>query len=215
MSSARGRRGRNSLLLLCGCAVLVGFAGCRRSNPPAAATDAAREAQQRLTPVWALLERPDLDALRRAARALADVPSELLDSAVYGVEGDPALLDFLRIGDVTVRADGQWIEAAALSFRELVQSLPPGEARRAYDALDGLFAGVMRSARNWTARRAGSNVAPLAYHSVVDLRALLARVLLESDATAGDPAFRAAIAKRRERLHAIRREFARISAEVP
>lgn len=212
---ARSDRGVKRRAFLCTAVAMASLAGCQRSDPPQPTIAEVRQAERRLAPVWELLARPDADTLREAARALADFPPQIHDNAVYTVEGDPALLDVLRIGDATVRVDGDWMQATARSFKSLVQSQQPDEARWAYEALDGLLAGVMRSARSWAGKRAGSNTVPLAHHSVLNLRALLARVMLESDATAGDPGLRDALKARRERLHAIGRDFSRISPEVP
>jgi|GEM_PF-2140479 len=213
-----GRRFDDGLLgTLCACLAITALIGCERaagSRDTKNVPPEARSAEERLARIWTLLGSDDPNSFREAVSELASLPREVYEAPAYAVEGPPRW-DILRIGDATVRLDGEWMKAACRRFLEFLESSDPQEARQHYEALDVLLAGVMRSARNWTARQLGK-VPPLAYHTALDLRTLLPRAMLESKKYADDAAFEQLLRDRRERLRQIgRKSFSQISDEVP
>ena len=205
------------LRTLCACLAMAALAGCERtsgSKETKGVPATAASADERLVRTWTLLRDDDPNAFREALRQLATLPRELCHDPGYGVDGPPQW-DILRIGDASVRLDGEWMKATLRRFVTLLEASDPQEARRQYEALDALLAGVMRSARHWTARQP-AGVPPLAYHTALDLRILLPGAMLESNKYAGDTQFEQVLRDRRERLwHLGRKSFSEIAEDVP
>jgi len=203
--------------VLCGCLAMVSIVGCQRTAPPTVATQPPAEtlsAEERLVRVWRLLDANDPASFREALAELATLPREVYHDPGYGVDGPPDW-DMLKVGDTSVRLDGWWMTTTLRRFVALLEAIDPQESRRQCEAFDALLAGVMRSARKWKARRPG-DLPPLAYHTALDTRAILARAALESSKYDGDAEFVQLLEDRRKRLReANDKSWTRIVQDVP
>jgi len=202
---------------LCACLATASVVGCQRTAPPTVATQPPAEtlsAEERLVRVWRLLGEDEPNSFRQALAELATLPREVYHDPGYGVDGPPKW-DILRIGDASIRLDGERLRTTYRRFEALLESMDPQEGRRQYEAFDALLAGVMRSARNWNARQRW-DMPPLAYHTAVELRYLLPRAMRESRKYNDDAEFVQLLKERQARLWEVNRSsFVKVAQEVP
>jgi len=204
------------LRTLCASLAIAALTGCERAGQTTGQNKGSaqtRPVDERLLRVWTLLGEDDPNSFREALRELATLPPEVYHDPPYGVDGPPEW-NILRIGDAAVRLDNEWMKATARGFFVALQESDPQQTRQHYEVLDALLAGVMRAARNWTARRLPGSLPPDAYDCALGLRAVLAFGTLKSKKYADDAEFEQLLKKRVERLKEIMFSL-RISRDVP